>query len=612
MFVKNLWILLFVATLMRSSLCCATDYYVNNGSLGGDVYCTAIGNNANSGTNPAAPKASLTAILITYSSTFSSGDRIFIDAGTYADKNLNLTVSGITISGAGPAKTIFDNSGAGTGSSNRLFSISASNITLENFMVKGYTYSVAGEASAIEITSAINLLMNNVLADGNTAGGGSATIRISGGSTVTLNGGGSNCNPSGATLAGGGVNVEGNGNNVTFNNYSFSNNSKDLQPGAALYVVGNNTTSVTINNSIIADNRCTSNGGAVFISGANLTVNSSYFLNNSSYGGSGPKYGGAVTIGRGANVSFTNCKFENNSVTNSGNGGAISINTAIAGTGSTAVLNVTNCSFINNSASSGSGNHIFARVGSYNSAEININESYFSSSTTSIVNGNTAVFSIQNSGNPSTSGAVGFVNTNLPSTSATPSFPTLQGSCYGMVLPVEFIDLNSFCSNGSTHLLWSTASEHNNDYFTIETGNEQGEFEVLVTVNGAGNSNEELTYQLPVRDAAYYRLSQTDFDGTKVELKTVSASPCKDHSSEIVYLDQLHAFDIYLKEQFSGDVQFSMINSVGQVIERVTRSNDNTSVQRIFLSSFCSDGMYFLQVTAGSVVLSEKFMIRKQ
>ncbi|MEY4604870.1 MAG: putative adhesin [Bacteroidota bacterium] len=612
MFARNAWKFVFVTLTIFSSVCHAANYYVNNSSLGGDLFCTAIGNNANSGTSPAAPKASLKALILTYSSVLTSGDRIYVDAGTYSDININLTVSGIRISGAGPAKTIFDNSGAGTGSSNRLFNITASNITLEDFLVKGYTYSVSGEASAIEITSSSNLVLNNILADGNTAGGGSTTIRISGGSSVTLNGGGSNCNPSGATVAGGGVNVEGNGNNVTFNNYSFSNNSKDLQPGAALYVVGDNSTTVTVNNSIVADNRCTSNGGAVFISGANLTVSGSYFLNNSSYGGSGPKYGGAVTIGRGATVSFTNCKFENNTVSNSGNGGAISMYTAIAGAGSTAVLNVTNCSFVNNSATSGSGNHIYARAGNSNPAQVNINQSTFSSSVTSILNENTATISIQNSGNPSTSGSVSFSNTVLASTTATPSYPALQGSCYGVVLPVEFIDLMSSCDNNARLLTWSVASEHNNDYYTVEAGNHQGEFEVIATVGGAGNSSEELRYQLPVRDAAYYRLSQTDYDGTRVELKTISAGSCADSGSEIVYFDQLHAFDVFLVQTHGSHFEYELVNSVGQVIEHGSNSIENNKLQRIFLKSFCSDGMYFLHVTAGSVVLTEKFMIRKQ
>lgn len=586
----------------------ATNYYVNNNSTLGDVYCTAVGNNANAGTSPSAPKATLGNVLSTYSATLTTGDRIYIDAGTYSDINLTLNRSGIRITGAGPAKTVFDNANAGL-DLNRFLLITASNITIDGLYVKGYNYGTAG-ASAIQITGAANLVFNNVLTDENKAGGGSSTIVIDGASSVTFNGGGSNCN-SQNTVAGGGVNIEGNGNTVTFNNYSFSNNSKDFEPGAALYIAGNNTTSVTISNSIIADNRCTSTGGAVFVTGANLTVTGSYFYNNSNYSGSGPKYGGAITVGRGATLSITNCKFNNNSVTNSGYGGAISIDTGIAGSGSTATVNLTSCSFTSNTASS-SGNHLYARVGFSNPATFNINQCSFSNSTTGITNGNSASINIQNSGNPSTSGTINFINTLSATSTPVTSYPTLQGSCYGIVLPVEFLDMRAVCVDDQRQLIWSTGSEHNNAYFTVESGNEFGEFEVLATVNGAGNSNEEITYQLPVRDAAYYRLSQTDYDGTKVELKTVSSGPCKDQGSEIVYLDQLHAFDLYLTESYSGDVEYALINSVGQVIERGSHSNDNNSVQRIFLSSFCSDGMYFLQVTAGSVVLSEKFMIRKQ
>jgi len=39
------------------------NYYVNDSSLAGNQYTTAAGNNANSGTTPADPMASLNAVL---------------------------------------------------------------------------------------------------------------------------------------------------------------------------------------------------------------------------------------------------------------------------------------------------------------------------------------------------------------------------------------------------------------------------------------------------------------------------------------------------------------------------------------------------------------------
>ncbi len=57
-------------------------YYVNDSSLNGDVYCTAIGNDANNGLTPATPKASLQAVFDTYE--LAPEDIVYVDAGNYA------------------------------------------------------------------------------------------------------------------------------------------------------------------------------------------------------------------------------------------------------------------------------------------------------------------------------------------------------------------------------------------------------------------------------------------------------------------------------------------------------------------------------------------------
>ena len=57
------------------------EYYVNDASTTGDVFTTAIGNNANSGKRPDQPMASLRALLAAYD--LDLGDVIHVDAGTY-------------------------------------------------------------------------------------------------------------------------------------------------------------------------------------------------------------------------------------------------------------------------------------------------------------------------------------------------------------------------------------------------------------------------------------------------------------------------------------------------------------------------------------------------
>lgn len=85
-------------------------------------------------------------------------------------------------------------------------------------------------------------------------------------------------------------------------------------------------------------------------------------------------------------------------------------------------------------------------------------------------------------------------------------------------LPIE---LNSFTAKlieRDVKLQWVTQTEINNDYFTIERSRDLINFEEVAVVDGAGNSNIELRYETwdrnPYEGTSYYRLRQTDFDGT--------------------------------------------------------------------------------------------------
>lgn len=85
-------------------------------------------------------------------------------------------------------------------------------------------------------------------------------------------------------------------------------------------------------------------------------------------------------------------------------------------------------------------------------------------------------------------------------------------------LPVELISFTAEAVNNQSVLCrWTTATEINNDYFTVERSRDGANFEPIGTVDGAGNSTSILQYQHPdhnpYRGISYYRLQQTDFDG---------------------------------------------------------------------------------------------------
>jgi len=88
---------------------------------------------------------------------------------------------------------------------------------------------------------------------------------------------------------------------------------------------------------------------------------------------------------------------------------------------------------------------------------------------------------------------------------------------YTETLPIELLFFKGECNNGSVSLNWSTISETNNDYFTIEKSDDGINFEIITIINGAGNSNTQQDYfvidENPYKGINYYRLKQTDYDG---------------------------------------------------------------------------------------------------
>jgi hypothetical protein len=87
----------------------------------------------------------------------------------------------------------------------------------------------------------------------------------------------------------------------------------------------------------------------------------------------------------------------------------------------------------------------------------------------------------------------------------------------GVTLPVELLSFTAKKDNSQVILKWATASELNNDYFSIEKSLDMEHFETIGTVKGAGNSNELLNYSYTDKDVTssvnYYRLKQVDYDG---------------------------------------------------------------------------------------------------
>ena len=88
----------------------------------------------------------------------------------------------------------------------------------------------------------------------------------------------------------------------------------------------------------------------------------------------------------------------------------------------------------------------------------------------------------------------------------------------GIALPVELSSFWATPLDKNVRLDWTTLNETNNDYFTLERSRDGNDWEEVTTQAGHGNSSEQIDYSFmdrnPYWGVSYYRISQTDFDGT--------------------------------------------------------------------------------------------------
>lgn len=123
----------------------------------------------------------------------------------------------------------------------------------------------------------------------------------------------------------------------------------------------------------------------------------------------------------------------------------------------------------------------------------------------------------ENQGGTATGGASG----NVVSTTALVNFsPISFGSRAGNnPLPVELLEFEARVNGAMVDLLWTTATELNNDHFNVERSGDGTTWAVIATVAGAGDSQELLHYAVldpaPLNGVNFYRLEQVDIDGTR-------------------------------------------------------------------------------------------------
>ncbi|MBN8697821.1 MAG: T9SS type A sorting domain-containing protein [Bacteroidetes bacterium] len=185
-------------------------------------------------------------------------------------------------------------------------------------------------------------------------------------------------------------------------------------------------------------------------------------------------------------------------------------------------------------------------------------------------------------------------------------------------LPIELLSFTGKNLGKRNLLEWATATEINNDYFTLERSSDGSNFENIAIVDGAGNSLSTINYnkydETPFYGITYYRLKQTDYNGeysfsqiialenglNDVELSNVHPNPTSNDIN----------FDLY--SPIAGTIKVQVMDYTGRVVIEETMVISNGTTRLNAKMRELAKGIYSLKVTFNQTGYSSVNMIIKQ
>ena len=180
--------------------------------------------------------------------------------------------------------------------------------------------------------------------------------------------------------------------------------------------------------------------------------------------------------------------------------------------------------------------------------------------------------------------------------------PSVQPTLLLLRLPIELTDFNVTYEAPAVIASWKTASELNNEYFTLERAGEDLSFDEVSRQPGAGTTKEPRSYSAvdpyPYEGKSYYRLKQTDYDGTftysdtryifiKETGKELSVFPNPNDGLRLNFKLGTSPFQLS---------QVEIINQQGVLLEKQTIDGNNLREYSIELKQRLTPGFYVMHV----------------
>lgn len=186
-------------------------------------------------------------------------------------------------------------------------------------------------------------------------------------------------------------------------------------------------------------------------------------------------------------------------------------------------------------------------------------------------------------------------------------------------LPVELLNFDATPDGQTVQLSWTTAYELNNDFFTLERSLDGLTFSPLAQIKGAGTSQTNLTYgwtdERPMPGRSFYRLKQTDFDGSfsYSDQVMVQFAPGQEFTQLSLFPNPLvsgNALTVEVDWTETAPVEVSILSLEGKVLSETNRSlQGGRNEWQISATSRLAAGMYLIRLSTESQTQTARFTV---
>jgi hypothetical protein len=172
-------------------------------------------------------------------------------------------------------------------------------------------------------------------------------------------------------------------------------------------------------------------------------------------------------------------------------------------------------------------------------------------------------------------------------------------------LPVSMLDFSGHCSSNAVELNWATATETNNDHFTVMRTAGNAVFDTVAVIPGGHNTTQPRYYswkdESPAPGMNYYRLCQTDENGTSTVSGFVTVASCATFAVAVYPNPGNGEFTIGMHLENKTEISYRVTDITGRIVRATkTITLDAGHQQQPLLLRDVNAGVYFLEVLIGN------------